>query len=85
MVEGFNQTLLNMPGTLDDHQKQDWKSYVAPLVHGYNAIRHDSTGFSPYLSMFGRHRRLAIDAYLALQSPSQNEQSSREHYANKLK
>ena len=87
MVEGFNQTLSNMPGTLDDHQKQDWKSYVAPLVHAYNAIRHDSTCFSPYLLMFGRHRRLAIDAYLGLQSPSQNEQNagSREHLANKLK
>ena len=33
MVERFNQTLLKMLGTLEDHQKQDWKSYVAPLVH----------------------------------------------------
>ena len=47
MVERFNQTLLKMLGTLEDHQKQDWKSYVAPLVHAYNATRHDSTGFSP--------------------------------------
>ena len=87
MVERFNQTLLNMLGTLEDHQKQDWKSYVAPLVHAYNATRHDSTGFSLYFLMFGRHPRLAIDAYLGLQSPSPNEQNvgSREHYANKLK
>ena len=48
MVERFNQTLLNMLGTLEEHQKQDWKSFVAPLVHAYNATRHDSTGFSPY-------------------------------------
>ena len=46
MVERFNQTLLKMLGTLEDHQKQDWKSYVAPLVHAYNATRHDSTFFS---------------------------------------
>ena len=45
MTERFNQTLLNMLGTLEDHQKEDWKSYVAPLVHSYNATRHDSTGF----------------------------------------
>ena len=37
MVERFNQTLLNMLGTLENHKKEDWKSYVAPLVHSYNA------------------------------------------------
>ena len=31
LVERFNQTLLKMLGTLDDHQKQDLKSYVAPI------------------------------------------------------
>ena len=85
MVERFNQTLLKMLGTLEDHQKQDWKSYVAPLVHAYNATRHDSTGFSPFFLMFGRHPRLAIDAYLGLNSSQDSECTSREHYASKLK
>ena len=31
--ERFNQTLLNMLGTLEDDQKSDWKSFVPPLVH----------------------------------------------------
>ena len=47
MVERFNQTLLNMLGTLEDHKKDDWKSYFAPLVHSYNATKHPSTGYSP--------------------------------------
>ena len=85
MVERLNQTLLKMLGTLEDHQKQDWKSYVAPLVHAYNATRHDSTGFSPFFLMFGRHPRLAIDAYLGLNSSQESECTSREHYASKLK
>lgn len=84
MVERFNQTLLNMLGTLQDHQKQDWKSYVAPLVHSYNATRHDSTGYSPFFLMFGRHPRLAVDACLGLQTPDEPIKS-REHYATKLK
>ena len=85
MTERFNQTLLNMLGTLESHQKDDWRSYVAPLVHSYNATRHDSTGYSPYFSMFGRHPRLAVDAYLGLNSSEEPGSPSREHYATKLK
>ena len=85
MTERFNQTLLNMLGTLEDHKKQDWKSFVAPLVHAYNSTRHDSTGFSPFFLMFGRHPRLAIDAYLGLGSPDETSATSKEHYTGKLK
>ena len=84
MVERFNQTLLNMLGTLQDSQKHDWKSYVAPLVHFYNATKHDSTGYSSFFLLFGRLPRLAADACLGLQNPTEPI-SSREHYASKLK
>ncbi|MCG8094292.1 MAG: DDE-type integrase/transposase/recombinase [Candidatus Thiodiazotropha endolucinida] len=66
MPERFNQTLLNMLGTLEDDQKSNWKSYVAPLVHAYNSTRHETTGFSPHYLMFGRHPRLAVDAFLGI-------------------
>ena len=49
MIERFNHTLLNMLVTLEDHQKDYWK------VHAYNAVKHDSTGYSPFFLMFGRH------------------------------
>ena len=84
MVERFNQTLLKMLGTLQDSQKQDWKSYVAPLVLAYSSTKHDSTGYSPFFLMFGRHPRLAVDACLGLNSPDEPI-SSRVHYATKLK
>ena len=35
--------------------------------------------------MFGRHPRLAVDAYLGLQSTEQSEVRSKEHYGTKLK
>jgi transposase InsO family protein len=57
MCERFNQTLLNMLGTLEPEQKKNWKAYVGPLVHAYNCTQHDSTGFSPYYLMFGRNPR----------------------------
>ena len=50
MPERFNKTLLNMLGTLEDHQKSDWKSYVSSLVHAYNSTRHECTGYSPLFS-----------------------------------
>ena len=31
-----------MLGTLSADAKADWKSHIAPLVHAYNATRHDS-------------------------------------------
>ena len=69
MTKRFNRTLLSMLGTLDDVHKQDWKSYLAPLVHAYNATRHESTGFVPHYLMFGRFPRLAVDALLGIKPP----------------
>ena len=79
----FNLTLLQMLGTLQENQKSDWKAHVPTLVHAYNATFHDSTGFSPYFLMFGRHPRLAIDAFLGLNSDSLNSTSQTE-YIRKL-
>ena len=82
--ERFNSSLLSMLATLTDDQKVDWKSFVAPLVHAYNATRHDSTKYSPYYLMFGRHPRLAIDAYFGLLSQEDAQHQSSGHYATKL-
>ena len=66
VCERFNKTLLDMLGTLDSKQKEDWKSYVQPLVHAYNASRHDSTGQAPFFLMFGRHPRLPVDVAMGV-------------------
>ena len=65
-VERFNQTLVQMLGALEEYQTSEWKAHVPTLVHAYNAIMHDCTGYSPYFLMFGIHPRLAIYAFLGL-------------------
>ena len=64
--ERLNSTWLGMLGTLNDEQKVNWKNYAAPLVHAYNATRHESTNYSPHFLMFGWHPRLSIDAFLGV-------------------
>ena len=66
MTERYNRTLMNMFGRLKEHQKADWKSHLPTLTHAYNATEHENDGFSPFFLMFGRHPRLAIDAFLGL-------------------
>ena len=83
MTERFNKTLLNMLGTLNEKQKSDWKAHVSTLTHAYNAAVHESTGFSPFFLMFGRHPRLSIDAVLGLGSSV--ERKSHFDYVDKLK
>lgn len=67
LVERFNQTLIKMLGTLENYKKEDWKSYVLPLVHAYNANRIQSTLFNAWLASkigyrcnfkFGQFRRI---------------------------
>ncbi len=71
-TERMNRTLLNMLRTLDDVQKQDWKSHLNKVLHAYNTTPHSSTGFSPYFLMFGRKPILPIDALLGTSQPPEN-------------
>jgi len=84
-TERFNQTLLNMLGTLEESQKVNWKSHVSTLVHAYNATRHDSTGYTPYFLIFGRHPRLAVDAFLGIEPDQSFRAKDLNSYSSNLK
>ena len=84
MVERFNQTLLNMLGTLQENQKSNWKEYLPSLVYSYNTTNNDSTGYSPYFLMFGRHPRLPVDIYLGLE-PENQKAGNHSKYAKDLR
>ena len=67
-TERFNKTLLSMLGTLDQDNKSRWPEYLSPLVNAYNCTKHSTTGFSPFLLMFGRMPHLPIDVALGVNS-----------------
>ncbi|KAI2647161.1 Retrovirus-related Pol polyprotein [Labeo rohita] len=71
LTERFNRTLMNMLGTLDPDQKPRWHEYVDALTHAYNCTQHDSTGFSPYFLMYGRHPRLPVDLLFGLSTANE--------------
>jgi len=67
LCERFNSTLLNMIRTLPVGQRNRWKMWLPSLVYIYNATVQDTTKYSPFYLMFGRHPRLPMDNCLAIE------------------
>ncbi|XP_033755109.1 uncharacterized protein LOC117338053 [Pecten maximus] len=83
--ERFNRTLLDMIRTLESEQKKDWKSHVGPLTHAYNCTRHETSGYSPYFLMFGRHPRLPVDVAFGVDNIDNTTKGNITSYAEGLR
>ena len=81
-TERFNKTLLGMLGTLDQDSKSRWPEYVSPLVYAYNCMKHSTTGFAPFMLMFGREPRLPIDVALGVNPGDPGSRSYPAYIAN---
>ena len=80
-VERFNRTLLGMLRSLPEDQKEDWRASVDKVVHAYNCTRNESTGFSPFFLLFGRHPRLPIDLAFGFEPKENQTKGSSTEYA----
>ncbi|XP_044124927.1 testis-expressed protein 11 [Bufo gargarizans] len=52
--ERFNRTTIQMLRTLEKDKKTHWPDYLPELVWIYNNQVHTTTGYTPYMLLFGR-------------------------------
>ena len=57
MVERFNRSLLQLLRTYVDKQ-EEWEKCLPLVLYAYRTATHASTGYSPYMLMFGRQPEL---------------------------
>ncbi|KAM6892521.1 retrovirus-related Pol polyprotein from transposon 412, partial [Xenentodon cancila] len=62
--ERFNRTLHDLLRTIPVDQKHRWPEYLPQVLFSYNTTPHQSTGYSPFLLMFGREPQLPVDFLL---------------------
>ena len=73
VIERMNRTLLNMLSKCLDQNQSDWSTLLPFVSMAYRSSVYESTGFTPYILVFGHGMSLPLD--LMYQSPEHSEPS----------
>ena len=73
-TERFNATFAPAVAKLVNEEKQDWDSFLQPVLYAYNTSSHATTALSPFQVMFGRESQLFVEPKqlkISLSKPSE--------------
>jgi hypothetical protein len=63
MVERWNQTVQQILSKISDDKPFDWDLYVPFALMAYRSSKHESTGQTPNVMLFGRENVLPLQAF----------------------
>ena len=63
-VERFNRTLEDMLAKVISDNHRDWDDHLQKSLFAYRTAIHESTGYTPFLTTFGRTPNLPVDVLL---------------------
>ena len=52
--------------TVGNEQRDDWDDHLEYMVSAYRHSRHESTGYSSFYMMYGRHAKMPLDIIVGL-------------------
>ena len=80
LVESFNGTLKWMLFKLCTEHPRNWHKMIDPLLFAYREVPNESTGFSPFELMYGRHVRGPLQILQKLWTGDVNQEEVRTTY-----
>ena len=81
-TERLNHTFIGLLKSLPKEQKSNWPLYLPLLIFANNTTPHDTTGYQPYVLMFGCKAPTIFDAWLGLGNYNHNFSESKCAWVN---
>ncbi len=60
LTEKFNHTLAKMLTPYVNESQDDWDEYLRFVLFAYNTAVHESTKFTPFFLLYGRHAKMPV-------------------------